>query len=60
MSKTKVSTYRITIPPNSTPETRFLVVELNRIFALIEDRLDTKEALRGTQTFTTQKWEEEL
>jgi hypothetical protein len=47
------------MPPNSTPEMRFLVVELNRVFALIEDRLDELEARRGTQTFTTQTWERE-
>lgn len=40
-----------------TPEERRIVSEVNRIFALLEDRLDELEAIRGSQYFTTSRWE---
>lgn len=53
----KGGTYRITYTPSMTPEERRIVSEVNRIFALLEDRLDELEAIRGSQYFTTSRWE---
>ena len=53
----KVETYSIPIHITNVTE---LITELNRIFSLIEDRLDDIEAVRGSQYGRTARWEKDI
>lgn len=57
MSKTRVETYRVRFPIESSEELRYTIVEINRILSLIEDRLDKIEATRSGGVFVTSQQE---
>ena len=53
----KVEDYSINLSSIDDPQVLQLAQNLNRVFRMIEDRLDEMEAVRGSQYFNTYRWE---